>query len=85
MLAFNVTQRMRICSLRDSERQSRSSGARIRTCRDNVVERCQAEPFARVQQGEVLGMCVVVAQQNASQNAAKQAIDVLFAFADSPG
>src|SRR5580658_707915 len=61
---------------RDLERQPRASESWVHTRRHNVIERTEPESLLCVEQRKVLGMSVVVTEQNAHENPAEKPVDI---------
>src|SRR5258707_3217282 len=76
MLRSDGAQGMRIRPRRYLERQSGASESRVHTRRNDVVERTEPESLLCVEQRKVLGMGVVVTEQNAHENPAEKLVDI---------
>src|SRR5580704_12070725 len=76
MLRTNIAHRAWICPRRDLERQAGASESRVHTRRNDVVERAEPESLLCVEQRKVLGMGIVVTEQNAHENPAEKLVDI---------
>src|ERR1700751_805378 len=76
MLRADVAHRMGICSRCYLESQSRSPESRVDARRHNVVEGTEPESLLCVEQGKVLGMGIIVTEQNAHENPAEKLVDI---------
>src|SRR5258708_31154437 len=76
MLRTNIAHRVWIRPRRDLQRQPRASESWVHTRRNDVVERTQPECLRCVEQRKVLGMGVVVTEQNAHENPAEKLVDI---------